>query len=260
MKTLNTKQYEISYSYKKYREAEDNADLISALIDDIEQLEGVFYKDLKLDKRAKDTGGDDSQYILHTIARPLDAGLNAAVRQFYVHLLAPDQEIMDDMYFNVLDDDLVKYSPANIFKIKIDLLKKFISTFRKSHSLELRRSYRYDTGRLYYHPSKYILFKSEGFPSALMEILFKDFTRVFDNEDLIEELIQTDNLYLTPIIQTSDIDSYNKKLKKACFGINNRISRETKNNINLINYNSKTTSLNKFAFDHIDRIQFSKNR
>lgn len=259
MKTLSSKQYDRAYSYKKYRESKDYADLLSAIVDDVEQLEDVFYKDYKLDKRSRNINDNDSQRDFHSVARPLEASLDTFVRQFYSHLLTPDQEFMNEKYFNNKSNSIID-SPANSLRVKIDCLKKFIYLFRNRHSLELRRAYRFDDGRLYYTPSKHILFKSESFPKSLMTILFKDFTRVFDNDELINELISIPNLYLEKITKESDYEPYFKKIKKACEEINNRVSKTTGAKTKLIDHNSKTTSLNKFAFDQIDRIQFDKNR
>ena len=259
MKTLSSKQYERAYSYAKYRDAIDYADLLSALVDDIEQFEEIYYKDYKLDKRTKVINDDENQRNFHMITRPLEADLKSSIRQFYSHILTPDQEFMNEKFFSQ-ETNFISDSPANSLRIQIDCLKKFLTQFQNRHTIELRRSYRFNDGRLYYSPSKYIQFKSEGLPKALMTILFKDFTRVFENEDLIKELISIQNLYLRPITEKNDTELYIKKIKKACAEINNRIMKESNSNIKLIDHNIKTTSFNKLAFDQIDRIQFDKYR
>lgn len=256
MKTLNTDTYERIYSDEAYLGTEDYADLISLLVDEYERAYERFYKEFKLDKRKKQFGKDQQQKSLHQIALQIEVGLDASTRQFFARLLAPDQVFMNEKYFNkALIKPNEDKSSANSLKNKLTEIRTFIGEFQERHKLELRRSYRYRHGRLYYAPSKYLAFKQNSFPEALLEVLFKDFAINHDSYDLLEYIaVNYSELYLR-----KDIDDLSK-LKKACEQINKRVYTKTNSKIKLILHNTKTTSLNPLAFDQIDRIQFDKNR
>ena len=256
MKTLNIDTYEQAYSDEEYRGADDYSDLITALVNDYERSYGRFYKEFKLDRRKKKIGNDDDQRTLHKIALQIEVGLDSSIRQFYAKLLAPDQSFMNEVYFN---KDFTKAgedkSSANTLQNKFVELRKFIDTFQNRHKLELRKSYRYKHGRLYYTPSKYVKFNQHSKPSALLEELFKNIAKLHDSEEILESLI--DNYPL--LYLRKDLDNL-KLIKKTSESINKRVSEATKNNIRLIEHNTKTTSLNLMAFHRIDRIQFDKYR
>ena len=256
MKTLNIDTYEQAYSDEEYLEADDYSDLITALVNDYERAYERFYKEFKLDKRKKKIGDDDDQRTQHKIALQIEVGLDSSARQFFAHLLSPDQTFMNEVYFN---KDFNKAgedkSSANTLQNKFVEIRKFIDAFQNRHKLELRKSYRYMHGRLYYTPSKYVQFNQHNKPSALLEELFKDIAKLHDSEEMLESLI--DNyplLYLRKDLANLTV------IKKTSESINKRVSTATKNNIKLIEHNTKTTSLNPMAFHRIDRIHFDKYR
>ncbi len=256
MKTLNTDTYEIAYSDEEYRDADDYSDLITALANEYEHCYERFYKEFKLDKRKKKIGNDDDQRTLHKIALQIEVGLDSSTRQFFAHILAPDQTFMNESYFN---KDFVKAdedkSSANTLQNKFVEIRKFIDAFQNRHKLELRKSYRYMHDRLYYTPSKYVKFNQHSKPSALLEELFKNPTKLNDSYELLESI--TDNYPL--LYLRKDLDNLTI-IKKTSESINKRVSNATKNNTKLIVHNTKTTSLNPMAFHRIDRIQFDKYR
>lgn len=258
MNTLNADAYTRIYSEAKYLETEDYADLISLLVDEYEHAHHRFYSQFNLDKRQKKFGSDDDQKTLHETALQIEVGIDACIRQFYARLQPPDQTFMNKQYFNkdfIRSDE--NASPANRVKNKLEAIRSFVASFQNRHKLELRRSYRYNNGRLSYSPFACIEFRKDGLPQVLLNILFKDFTQEHENIDLVDEIISNSN-YFTDTANPFLEDTLLKKLKKTCEQINKRVAKETKNNTKLILHNRRATSLNPFAFDHIDRIQFNQ--
>lgn len=256
MKTLNIDAYERIYSDQEYLDTEDYADLVSLLVNEYERAYERFYKDFKLDRRKKKIGNDDKQRTFHQMAVQIEVGLDASTRQFYARLQPPDQTFMNKLYFNrsFIKPDEDK-SSANSLRNKFTEIRRFINEFQDRHKLELRKSYRYMHGRLYYNPSKHVEFRQNSYPSSLLEELFRDVTKIHDSYELFEEI--ADNY---PFLYVRKDADELIKMKKACELINKRVNKETQNNTKLILHNTKTTSLNPFAFDQIDRIQFDKNR
>lgn len=256
MKIMNNDTYDIAYSSHAYENIEDYSDLIFALVNDYEIACERFHKEFKFDKRKKKLDGSKEQEALHAVATQVEVGLDSSIQQFYARLLDPDKEFMNEKYFKT---EFIKKNesktPANSLGNKLSALKKFISSFQQRYKLELRRSFRYSHSRLYYAQSKYITFKKDSFPGALLAVLFDDIAEVYDNDKLIE-IIAYSYKYLNISLDTEDLG----KLKKACEHINKRVSEETKSRTKLILHNIQNTSLNPFAFDHIDRVQFDRNR
>jgi hypothetical protein len=256
MKTLNVEAYERIYSDQEYLDADDYSDLVTLLVNEYERSHERFYKEFKLDRRKKKIGDDEDQKVLHKLALQIEVGLDASARQFYARLQPPDQMFMNEKYFS---QSFVKpnedKSSANSLQNKFVAIRKFIKEFQNRHKLELRKSYRYKHGRLYYTPAKYVKFKQNGYPSALLDELFKDLVKVHDSEELVERIAE--NYPFT--YARKDLDDL-AKIKRTCELINKRVSKETKNNTQLVLHNAKTTSLNPMAFDQIDRIQFDNNR
>ncbi len=256
MKTLNVEAYERIYSDQEYLEAEDYSDLVTLLVNEYERCHERFYKEFKLDKRKKKIGNDENQKVLHKLAVQIEVGLDASTRQFYARLQPPDQAFMNEKYFS---QRFMKpgedKSSANSLQNKFVAIRKFIKDFQNRHPIELRKSYRYAHGRLYYNPVDFIEFKPNSYPYALLAELFRDFTRIHDSYDFFEEIAKNyPHLYIN-----ADSDSL-VKMKKASELINERVRKEIKSKVKLILHNTKTTSLNPMAFHKIDRIQFDKNR
>ncbi len=248
---LSPDAYEKSYGDQKYLEARDHTDLITALAEELEDIEAEYaYR--KYDKRKRSFDKNDAdQSTLHATALPLEYQLDAAVKSVQSISPAPrEKSLIDKTYKKHLK---VGWSntAANRLELKIRNTRRIILWFKNSYSIELRKRYWYEDSSIYIGYGKYADLPENTFTSSLAKLLFNDPRKIWLMSDLIDELAKDKNI----TFETREYDDIDYLLiKRCCQSINDKVSAVKGSKIKLVDCTISRVKLNTKLFHVLDRI------
>lgn len=239
---LNLQTYNQEYSYEKYTRANNYDDLISIFIDDLEMIENE-YINLKLNRVTKNIGRTNEALMRqHKIAIPVVVSIDAAFKQFTSFIINEQERlILSDTYCAKRRGKQLIETPLNELVVKMNNAHRVVDQFRNLHKLVVKRYYYYENNTLHVSNGSKIMFRPDSISDLILAALFKNPQKSCSTQAIRKRLLKHGN--------STDEDLVFSQIERACEYINNKVKKETKNNLYLISHTEKQIKLNLILID-----------